>query len=213
MLTPENFHHCILIGHALIVTFRGEEENMMNCTRYAKWVLLLAGVVVSIAYAAEPTKRSAVETKKVSKLTSQDYGDFSKFLKEKLDECSLAFVNYKLSLVTARQKARLDAEMKLLNSGNYTATAYVDDDALQKKLAEIEPRHIVCSEGAKEEAFQRIRPLNARTKSEKLREQMKQMLAQWITATDSIGTSSNEMEKRKFETLANQFQIEVQLVR
>lgn len=76
------------------------------------------------------------------------------------------------------------------------------------KMKEVTPYHKICADSSKDEFIPTAKIFIKSFKAASSKKSAKDMVAQWITAIDAIGSDAATTENAKFETLANGLMLE-----
>ncbi|MBC3874608.1 hypothetical protein [Undibacterium flavidum] len=151
---------------------------------------------------------SAMESNAYQRLTSDQIKDnqleFIRQTKSLLSECGNAYQNYlateRLSdlALEAKQSAN-DAKARLSNKSPETA-----------QKAPTTPFHLECINRNKPKILDKSKVFISSFKANEMKMNPKSLIAQWMTALDSIDKQVAQGERAKFETIANNIIIELQ---
>lgn len=129
--------------------------------------------------------------------------EFISSAKKKINDCEGKYQDF-LALSFANEKA-WESEYNL----NQALAKAGGGPVKSPKMEHAEPYHKTCAEAAKQETIPNAKIFIKSFKTASAQKNAKDMIAQWITAIDSIGNDGAKAEAAKFETLANGLMLEL----
>jgi len=162
----------------------------------------LAVVLASLAISANCADKSTVKR--------QMQADFISDARNTINLCSQKYREYvevkRMNQYAYEQGLRADEAMARLE----TATGKDTRDLPSTKLEKTVEYHVLCMEKSKELLLPRSKGFISSFKTAREQSDAKTMIAQWMTAIDSVGKPIGQSEAAKFETLANGLEIDMQ---
>lgn len=165
------------------------------------FILLAAALAFShpvLSQAKEQGKKAVIEPV----ATAEDANNLVTEAKQKLISCNKSFQVYRIMMQAAdmARQAREDSEDAERRAG-YSRPK-------QEAVTDPQPQYLVCIASAKEQFVPSAKVFIKSVKSADTQRKAKDMIAQWITAIDAVGSSIASTEQAKFETQANSLMLE-----
>lgn len=159
-------------------------------------VFMLAATIFALS---SPVTAQAKEhsEKSVAAIKAPKIADFVADAKQRIETCNSEYGKFRSELFASNMlwEASYNAAeaSARLNGGGVEAPT----------MSETKPYHKICAESSKNEFIPTAKIFIKSFKNVDKQKATKDMVAQWITAIDTIGSDAATTEYAKFETLAN----------
>lgn len=163
---------------------------------------VFVGVLIAITSATGYAK-SSKEKNATSAASGPQTKEFIATAKDRISKCESEFSKYE-STSWAAEKAWDAAYSAAEATSRLTGKPVVNPE-----MSKVELYHKACADNAKNELVPVSKGLFKSIKNTDAQNSAKDMMAQWITAIDAIGSQGSRAESAKFETLANRLLLDL----
>ena len=129
---------------------------------------------------------------------------FINVAKAAIKDCNMAFQRYRAMEFAADKLWESEYDV------NESEARFDNKPVVAPTRMQTEPYHLNCARDQKMNVLPQSKTFINSFKAASVKAEAKALIAQWITALDSIGTNIAENENAKFQTIANSIYIDMQ---